>query len=276
MWALRSWVGRYLPPGGDRRAELATYTSWCTAVEGNTTFYALPTADTVRRWAEATPEDFQFCFKVPRTISHDRRLRSAEAELTEFCERLEPLGSRLGPSWVQLPATFGPDDLGVLDRFCAALPRDRAWAVEVRHRAFEADGSAEREVNDLLHRHGVDRVLIDSRALFAGPCVTPEEIEAFGRKPRLRIRPVAVGPRPSVRFIGQTDPEANPEFWAPWVAKVAAWLEEGRRPMVFIHTPDNAVSPTLARAFHDEVRAVVPDLEPLPEPPPSEEQPTLF
>jgi hypothetical protein len=41
---------------------------------------------------------------------------------------------------------------------------------------------------------------------------------------------------------------------------------------VFIHTPDNAAAPDLARRFHEEVRARVPALEALPEP----ELDTLF
>jgi hypothetical protein len=57
---------------------------------------------------------------------------------------------------------------------------------------------------------------------------------------------------------------------------VAGWLREGRSPTVFIHTPDNADAPMLARRFHDEVRARVPSLEPLPEPAQEERQPTLF
>jgi integrase/recombinase XerD len=56
---------------------------------------------------------------------------------------------------------------------------------------------------------------------------------------------------------------------------VAGWLAEGRSPTVFIHTPDNADALGLARRFHDEVRARVPGLAPLPEPEPAE-PPTLF
>jgi hypothetical protein len=44
---------------------------------------------------------------------------------------------------------------------------------------------------------------------------------------------------------------------------------------VFIHTPDNVDAPELARRFHDQVRARVPEVEPLPEPVPAG-PPTLF
>ena len=68
-----------------------------------------------------------------------------------------------------------------------------------------------------------------------------------------------------MRFIGQTDHAANPQFWSPWVTKVAQWLQEERSPVVFLHTPDNARAPEQARAFYADVRSVVRELEPLPE-----------
>jgi uncharacterized protein YecE (DUF72 family) len=280
MWAHRPWAARFFgptPPGD----ELAAYTQWCSAVEGNTTFYALPRSETVQRWADQAPENFRFCFKLPRAITHDRRLRGAEETLGEFCDRISPLADRLGPVAVQLPATFGPDALGVLERFVEAVPRSLGgtglrWGVEVRHRDFEAEGRAERSLNDLLAAHDVDRILIDTRGLFAGPRVTPGEIEAWERKPRMRVRPVATGPMPLVRFVGLTDDAANPTWWKPWVAVVARWLEAGLQPTFFVHTPDNDASPALARRFHAEVGRLVPDLAPLPEPDARPTQPGLF
>jgi hypothetical protein len=44
---------------------------------------------------------------------------------------------------------------------------------------------------------------------------------------------------------------------------------------VFIHTPDNADALMLARRFHEDVRARLPEIEPLPEPVPAEPL-TLF
>ncbi|MEM9654113.1 MAG: DUF72 domain-containing protein [Actinomycetota bacterium] len=266
MWAHRPWVGRYFPSDTRQGRELAAYASWCTAVEGNTSFYGLPAPDTVRRWAEDAPPDFRFVFKVPQTVTHQRRLRNVEAELDEFLDRIEPLGERADPVSVQLPASFSPEDLPALDGFLREAPSGHQWAVEVRHPDFSPGGSHERQFHDLLAERGAERIIIDTRAVFAGPRVTPAEIEAFARKPRLPVRPVAIGNTPIVRFIGQTDPEANPTWWSKWVPKVADWLGEGREPIVFIHTPDNDVAPELARRFHGEVARQVPGLEALPEP----------
>jgi hypothetical protein len=63
--------------------------------------------------------------------------------------------------------------------------------------------------------------------------------------------------------------------WQPWLDTVTGWLREGRSPAVFIHTPGNVEALGLARRFHDEVRARVPEAGPLPEPVPVG-PPTLF
>lgn len=272
MWGLREWVGPYFSSAGN---ELAQYATWCNAVEGNTTFYGLPSERAVQSWAEAVPDGFRFAFKLPRSVTHDRRLRNAGPELAAFLKVTEPLGANLGPTSVQLPASFGPDDLPVLLNFLGELPSSRPWAVEVRNSAFFDGGALERTLDDELHVRGIDRVILDSRAVFAGPRITPAEIEAFANKPRLPVRATATSQYPTVRFIGQTDPEANPAFWEKWVPKVAAWIEQGREPTVFVHTPDNVAAIGLARRFFDEVNQLVEGLSPLPEPE-TAEQTQLF
>jgi uncharacterized protein YecE (DUF72 family) len=71
---------------------------------------------------------------------------------------------------------------------------------------------------------------------------------------------------PIVRYLGRDATEHTVEGWRPWVDTVCEWLGEGRSPTVFVHTPDNADALPLARRFHDEVRARLPRLGPLPEP----------
>ena len=65
--------------------------------------------------------------------------------------------------------------------------------------------------------------------------------------------------------------DLRPQF----LSDMAGWLREGRSPTVFIHTPDNVDALELARRFHDDVRARVPEVEPLSEPIPAG-PPTLF
>ncbi len=276
MWAHPPWLGTLFPADSD---PLSCYATWCTAVEGNTTFYATPSPKTVDRWLASIAEHpgFRFCFKLPRTITHERRLRRGDVELSQFLDVISPLLPWLGPVQIQLPPSFGPDDLSALGIFLDGLPRmEHDWAVEVRNPAFFPGGSHERVLNDQLAGRGVNRVLLDSRPLFAGPCRTPGEIDAFKAKPRVPVRPVVTGGQPIVRLIGQTDPSATEAGWQQWLPKVTEWLAQGLSPYVFIHTPDNVESPALNRHFYRQAQAASPGLPDLPEPIEADIQLDLF
>lgn len=270
MWVNRDWVGRQFPQDTPRGRELEAYARWCTAVEGNTSFYAVPTERAVARWAEQAPDGFRFAFKLPKTITHDRRLRDAEAELAEFLARVEPLRPVLGPFSVQLPESFGPEDVGILEHFVRRLPVDFDWSVEVRHRAFDSGSSAEAELNEMLATNSVDRVLFYTDPLFAEVPDSPEAVEAHSRKPRVRLRPVALAGHPVVRLIVPDDgrhPVSDViEPWRRWWPHLARWVNDGRAVTVFAHTPDNLRSPDLARLVHSEVAELVPGLPQLPDP----------
>lgn len=254
MWSHASWQGRFLSA-----ERLRSYATWCNAVEGNTTFYATPARATVESWARQTDRGFRFVVKLPRSITHERRLDG----LRPFLEAVEPLGARAHALWVQLPASFGPADLGALAGLLRRLPRSYRCAVEVRHRAFFDDP---RPLENVLAAAGAEWIPFDTTTLFQSPPTSDAEREAWTRKPRLPRRSLALTDRPIVRYIGRDSVDLTVEGWRPWVDTVVEWLREGRSPTVFIHTPDNADAPLLARRFHDDVRARLPGLEPLPEP----------
>lgn len=266
MWTHASWQGRFLPgplPPGER---LRAYATWCNAVEGNTTFYATPTRATAESWAAQTDPGFRFVVKLPKPITHEHRLVGADELLRSFLEAVEPLGERNHALWVQLPSSFGPSDLGSLAAFLRRLPGSYRYAVEVRHRAFFADERSERLLEQVLAGRDAEWVPFDTTAFFASPPTSDAERDAWTKKPRVPRRTRALTGHPIVRYLGRDATDRTVEGWRPWVDTVSEWLREGRSPTVFIHTPDNADAPTLARRFHDEVRSRVPQLEPLPEP----------
>jgi uncharacterized protein YecE (DUF72 family) len=275
MWTYAPWQGRYLPRALSPRDRLSAYATWCNAVEGNTTFYATPTLDTVRSWAEQTAPDFRFVLKLPKQITHERRLADVDEPLRAWLNAIEPLGERAHALWVQLPPSFSPAGLGALSGFLRRLPREYRYCVEVRHRAFFADPRWEQELEKVLGASGAEWVTFDTTALFGSPPVSDAEREAWTKKPRMPRRSRALTSHPVVRYIGRDDPARTVAGWRPWLDTVADWLREGRSPTIFIHTPDNVEALELARRFHDDVRARVPEVEPLPEPLPAG-PPTLF
>ncbi|MBS2964941.1 DUF72 domain-containing protein [Actinocrinis puniceicyclus] len=288
MWTHAAWSGRHLPHPLAPRERLRAYAGWCNAVEGNTTFYATPAPETVRSWAEQTGPDFRFVLKLPRTITHERRLGDVAGPLRDFLSVIEPLGPRAHALWIQLPASFTPGDLDTLAGFLRRLPTQYTYAVEVRHRAFFEDERWRTRLEQVLGQvggpggaggpggsGGAEWIAFDTTVLFATPPSSEAEREAWSKKPRLPRRTRALTGHPVVRYIGRDDPRLTVAGWQPWLGTVSAWLREGRSPTFFIHTPDNANALMLARRFHEEVRKRVPELEPLAEPVPAE-QPTLF
>lgn len=258
-WNEPAWRGSLYPSELRPADTLSHYAAIFNAVEGNTTFYARPAPQTVQRWAEQMPEYFRFCAKVPRDISHDGDLREHFGATADFLQLLAPLGARVAPLWLQLPASFGPQRLGELlawlDEFA-----ERAIAVELRHPAFFTRGDEERLLNRELQARGVERICLDSRALFACISRDPAVLHAQAKKPRLPVRPASFSASPQLRFIGGPDLDANQAFLEPWLDKVADWIGQGLTPYVFLHTPDNHLAAAQALRFHAGLNERLPGL----------------
>lgn len=270
-WNEPAWRGSFYPSDLRPADTLSHYAATFNAVEGNTTFYALPAPQTVQRWAEQMPEHFRFCVKLPRDISHAGDLREHFSATADFLKLLAPLGARVAPLWLQLPASFGPQRLAELlawlDEFA-----ERAIAVELRHPAFFARGEEERLLNRQLQARGVERICLDSRALFACTSRDPAVLHAQAKKPRLPLRPTAFSASPQLRFIGGPDLEANQAFLEPWLDKVADWIGQGLTPYVFLHTPDNHLAAAQALRFHAGLGERLPGLPVLAQREPEVEQ----
>ncbi|QTT90699.1 DUF72 domain-containing protein [Pseudomonas chlororaphis] len=262
-WSENAWR-EYLYPESARPTDfLGLYCQVFNAVEGNTTFYARPAEATVQRWALTMPEHFRFTAKFPGDISHGGDLREQLGAAESFLQLLSPLGERVSPLWLQLPASFTPQRLAELAGFIDGL--ERPLAVEVRHRDFFAKGDAERMLNRLLLDRGVERICLDPRALFSCTSSEPSVLHAQSKKPKVPPRPAAFTQFPQVRFIGHPELEANDPFLVPWIDKVASWIEEGRTPYIFLHTADNRLAAELARRFHARLMERLPGLPALPE-----------
>ncbi|MEV4726816.1 DUF72 domain-containing protein [Micromonospora humida] len=269
MWTHRSWQGRLIAHPLPAHERLRHYAGWCDAVEGNTTFYATPTRETVESWARQTGPDFRFVLKLPKVVTHERRLVDADAPLRDYFDAIAPLADRAHALWIQLPGSFTPTDVPTLADLLRRLPATHRYAVEVRHPAFFLEPGATRLLEGVLAEACAEWVPFDTTAFFRTPPTSDAEREAWTKKPRLPLRTAALTDRPIVRYLGRDAESETVEGWQRWVEITVGWLREGRSPTVFVHTPDNADAPLLARRFHDEVRARVPALAPLPEPIPT-------
>jgi uncharacterized protein YecE (DUF72 family) len=258
FWSFDDWQGSLYPADSRPADYLSQYARVFSAVEGNTTFYAEPSARTVATWGRATPPDFRFCFKLPRTITHDAMLQDVDKETAAFLERMRPLGDRLGPIMIQLPPSFGARELPRLEDFLAALPRDLRFTVELRDPELAEDGMPARLADDLLQSADVGRVIMDTRPLRDGPSDHPDILAARHKKPNLPVREEALSDDPVVRIVFHPDPAINERWLDRWARILAGWIRDGLVPVVFVHSPSNRESPAIARALLQRLDAIEP------------------
>lgn len=267
VWACDAWRGGLFTERAPRRAFLEQYSSVFDTVEGNSTFYGLPSLATAERWADEAADGFRFALKFPRTISHDLRLVGAGRETDEFLAILEVLerGDRLGPSFLQLPPDFGAERFDDVARYLKRLPGEWPFALEVRHRSWFDEGPNETALDGLLREVGVDRVTFDTRALYAAEPTDDWERTSRSRKPLIPLRHTVTGGRPFVRFVGRNDVGSLDPWIEEWADVVTDWIVGGLEPYVFTHAPDDRFGPTFARSFHAAMRERLPELPDLPE-----------
>jgi uncharacterized protein YecE (DUF72 family) len=270
VWNSEGWSDVVYPQGTKRPQWLSWYTRMFNCVEGNSSFYAIPTVENARRWGAESAVGFKFCMKFPREISHDRGLVRVDSVTREFLLSLDELAraDRLGPTFLQLGPHFGADRFDVLSNYLKSLPADFRWAVEVRHLSWYDGGVNERRLDDLLTELAMDKVIFDSRPLYQSSPEDESERLAQSRKPKTPLRQTATGSNPMLRLIGRNRVELVDEFIDEWVPTIVDWIDQGHVPYVFTHTPDDTYAPHMARRFWERLRAALPgDYESLPLPP---------
>ncbi|MGI8889908.1 MAG: DUF72 domain-containing protein [Chthoniobacterales bacterium] len=133
-WSFDEWGGVFYPKDWPSNRWLEFYARYFPAVEIDSTFYSAPSEMVARRWVEMTPSNFRFTCKLPREITHQRRLRNRRLELTAFLRALEPLASKLRVVLIQLPSSYDPESEKTAFRdFVSQLPSGFRFAIEFRH-----------------------------------------------------------------------------------------------------------------------------------------------
>ena len=74
-WAIPKQYQDAFPTEG---SHLVRYASRFDGVEINSSFYRPHRLSTYQRWADDVPEHFRFAVKMPKTITHESRLRNVD------------------------------------------------------------------------------------------------------------------------------------------------------------------------------------------------------
>ena len=243
-WAFPGWRNTYLV---DRPSMLASYSSVFNAVEGNTTFYHVPDVATVNAWKAAIDgQDFLFCFKLPRNITHQRRPDINMLSL--FLERMTPLADHMGPFQLQFPKWAGMAHLRRLKPVFDAVASRHDAVIEVRHPGLFKQPEL---LEPLLEHYGFGRVMLDARALYQGNLQHPDVLAAVHEKPDVPVLGTVYNRLAYIRLILHPDDLDNARWINEWATRTAQWIREGLSPHVMIHCPNNLYCPAFAERFHD-------------------------
>ena len=262
IWAYKEWVGDLYPTASKASEFLSLYSRRFTTVEGNTTFYSVPSESMVQRWAGETPVTFKFCLKLPQTITHQGPLMPHVEATKAFLDRVAPLGSRLGPFLIQLPPSYGLQYFEDLIAFLDQFPRSTFQvSVEVRHPNWFNPSHAHR-LNHALTALGVGRALLDSRPIY--DCEDDPQVRSERRKPNVPLQPITTAPFSLIRYISHPVVTNNQRYLNEWVAQVAQWHAQNIDLYFFVHCPIEVRSPGIARYFQAQLDRHNLGISPLP------------
>jgi uncharacterized protein YecE (DUF72 family) len=206
-WSYRDWIGPFYT--SEDKSMLHAYTRIFRSVEIDSTFYRYPTKGTVMGWVKYSPEGFVYTAKMPRLITHEKKLdvsQGAEQDLQKFVELIEPLylSGKLGCILIQLPPKYEykPNEL---EAFFEILPTHIKFAVEFREESWMRE-----ETWNLLKRYQVAYTIVDEPLL-------PPEIHVTSSFAYFRWHGHGARPWYNYRY--------KPEELKPWIPKITETAE---------------------------------------------------
>ncbi|ELR68660.1 hypothetical protein C900_05949 [Fulvivirga imtechensis AK7] len=214
--------------------ELEYYATQFNSIELNATFYNLYKEDQILKWKERTPADFKFFPKLPRYVSHIKRLQEGYQDyLNDYLVGIQAFGEQLGMLFLQVHDNFGPkkENIDRLKNFIDQFPKDLPLAIELRHTDWFSDKGIADEIYQLFEKNNITNVLVDSA----------------GRRDIMHMR--LTTPTAFVRYVGANH-ESDYTRLDEWIERIKEWKEQGLQNLYFfIHQNIEKESPLLAATF---------------------------
>ncbi|MEM2914044.1 MAG: DUF72 domain-containing protein [Candidatus Bathyarchaeia archaeon] len=161
-WSYEEWVGPFYI---QREKMFTEYARIFNTAEINSTFYSYPTSRMVYGFIRSSPKNFVFSAKMPKIITHNKKLdlkKGVESDLKKFLEVMEPLreANKLGSVLIQMPPHFDFSQIEKLSKFLILLPENFNFAIEFRDASWLRS-----ETWSLLKEHNVAYTIVDEPLL---------------------------------------------------------------------------------------------------------------
>ncbi|WP_129717321.1 DUF72 domain-containing protein [Pedobacter sp. SYP-B3415] len=218
----------FYPPAFQEKSRLTYYGHLFNSLEVNSSFYKMPRAQTLQKWASEVPDGFRFTFKLFKGLTHNKGLEFDEAEIHSFLQNIDAVGLKKGCMLVQFPGSFRPawmHRLEYLFRLIREHDPAKDWhtSIEFRH-----DDWYKPATYDLLARYDMGLVLHDklSQGIMLGS-LQP------GNAVYLRFH----GPEGNYRGTYEDD------VLYEYASYIQEWLDEGRTVYTYFNnTMGSAIS----------------------------------
>ncbi len=148
-WSYKHWRNTFYPAELKVKDQFAYYASKFRTVEINSTFYGIPSDQTLNNWKKNSPPHFLYTVKANRFITHLKKLHNTAQELHSFIHKMELLGNKLGVILIQLPP-YLKADTRLLQTFLQELPKGNRFVIEFRNTEWYTN-----DVFDLLKKYNV-------------------------------------------------------------------------------------------------------------------------
>ncbi|ATL49033.1 hypothetical protein COR50_18685 [Chitinophaga caeni] len=230
-WGSKEWVGPVYPRGTKEADYMEQFTKQFGCFELNATHYKIYDHATIRKWAaRAAGTSFQFCPKLPQTISHFSQLRQTRDLTNAFIDSIAAFEEHLGPVFMQLSERFSPGRMDELLQYLENFPKIVPFYLELRHPGwFEQLQTWEQLISEL-------------KKMEVGLVIT----DTAGRRDCAHMH--LTTPRTFVRFVGNNGHPTDYERTEDWTNRIRYWISKGLESVhLFMHMHDNQQIPQIAR-----------------------------
>ncbi len=226
-WGRKEWVGVLYPVGTKSNKFLTEYSKQFSSIELNAMYHSLPSLKTIESWRANVREDFKFCPKFTKQITHEKRLKNCAKELNIFLSTIAAFGTNLGSVFLPLDPKMRVEDEGVIIEFIELLPKHINLFVELRAESW-FDNGGYYSFFEYLKSKDIGVVITDTA----------------GRRDCVHME--LTNGRAFVRFVGNDLHDTDYTRIDKWVVRIGNWLEGGLKELnFFMHQGDERNTPIL-------------------------------
>ncbi len=171
-FSYKEWKNDFYPARLAPAKWFEFYASRFDTLEVNLTFYNFPKKQILEGWYKKSPNDFIFAVKVPRLITHYKKMVDVQSLLDDFYLTCAGgLQEKLGPVLFQFPPSFSYTE-SRLELLINSLPGMYKNVVEFRHRSwwkkevYDSLGDKEIIFSGISHPDLPDDIIVNASSVY--------------------------------------------------------------------------------------------------------------